>query len=78
MQATDPRSWVLGEVSPYGTTGPNQEIQIAGLYPQVMTFPEQPPKLGVARSNRARVTTLSFSSRRDRQSHCPVVPLSLS
>jgi hypothetical protein len=46
-------------LAPHGTTRPNQGFRIVPQHQLVMRFPEQPPKLGVARSNRARVTITS-------------------
>ena len=43
-------------LAPHGTTGPNQVFRIAPQYQRVTRFPEQPPKLGVPRLNRARIT----------------------
>jgi len=57
-------------LAPHGTTGPNQVFRIAYRNQKVAGFPEQPPKLGVARSNRARVTTIPFFLHRDRRRHC--------
>ena len=53
-------TWLCHPMALPGTTGSNQEIGIDSQYRVVTEFSEQPPKLGVARSNRARVTILSF------------------